>query len=79
MSKPREKPGYVPTLAAPKRNLAYKGLQWFHDTPKTESAFYIRFQTLPKEYEDALSRTYHCKTQMQVFFRICKWWAVKCA
>ncbi len=60
-----------------RRRLAYKGLQWFHDTPKTESAMYIRFQTLPKASYDALTTFYHCTTDIELFSLICKWWCVK--
>ena len=59
--------------------MAYQGLQWFHDTPKTESAMYLRFQTLPKPLYEALMKFYSLKTDMQLFSYICKWWAVKCA
>ena len=59
------------------RKKAYKALQWFHDTQKTESAMYIRFQKMPKELLNAIMKFYRCTTEMQVFSYICKWWAVK--
>ena len=63
----------------PTRRKAYKALQWFHDTQKTESAMYIRFQMMPKDLLKAIMRFYHCATEMEVFSWICKWWAVKTA
>lgn len=62
-----------------KQQTAYKALNWFHDTLKTESAMYIRFQTLPQNYAEALRRFYKCKTEMDIFSYICKWWNIRCA
>ena len=61
------------------RQKAYKALNWFHDTPKTESAMYIRFQMMPEDLLNALMTFYRCTTEMEVFSSICKWWAVQCA
>ena len=61
----------------PSRRKAYKAIQWFHDTPKTESAMYIRFQMMPKDLLNSIIKFYRCTTEMEVFSWICKWWAVK--
>lgn len=63
----------------PLNRRAYKALNWFHDTPKTESAMYLRFQMMPDEYLKALKAFYNRKMDMDIFSLICKWWAVKWA
>ncbi|MBN2312577.1 MAG: hypothetical protein JXM79_01520 [Sedimentisphaerales bacterium] len=59
------------------RKKVYKAINWFHDTPKTESAFYLRFQTMSAEEKAILSDFWHVKESFDLFSHLCKWWAVK--
>ena len=59
------------------RKKVYKALQWFGNTPRTESAFYLRFQTIPEEEKMLLAEFWHVTESFDLFSHICKWWAVK--
>lgn len=54
---------------------AYEALNFFKDTEKTEGAFYLRFQVMPKEKLNILKRFYK-KEEWQIFKLICKFWNV---
>jgi len=67
----------IVTLPKSKQSTTYKGMMWFDNTPKTESAMYIRFQTMPQAYSSELMKSYTCADEMELFSLICKWWTVR--
>ncbi|MEJ2700956.1 MAG: hypothetical protein P8Z79_00795 [Sedimentisphaerales bacterium] len=67
------------TVIPPPNASAYEALKWFKETPKTESAMYIRFQTMPTQARRVLAAFYGRDRDMDLFSLICKWWGVKCA
>ena len=58
------------------KNEAYEVLKFFQDTVKTEGAFYLRFQIMPKEKLNLLKRFYKKDHDWQIFKLICKFWNV---
>ncbi|MBN2312559.1 MAG: hypothetical protein JXM79_01430 [Sedimentisphaerales bacterium] len=58
--------------------MAYTAINWFRDTPKTESTFYLRFQTIPAEEKVIFAEIRRVKESFNLFSRLCKWWAVRC-
>jgi hypothetical protein len=56
-----------------------EALKWFEDTPKTESAFYIRFQTLSPVKKQTPMTFWHLTDDHILFCHICTYWVVKVA
>lgn len=52
-------------------------LKWFEETPKTEDAFYLRFQDLPDEDAVFLKSFYNLNDDWELFKKICSFWSVK--
>jgi len=51
-------------------------LKWFEGTPKTEEAFYLRFQELPDEDVTFLKSFYNVSEDLDLFMMICKFWNI---
>jgi len=52
-------------------------LKWFEDTPKTEEAFYLRFQELSDEDVVFLKSFYNITEDWDLFEMICKFWNIR--
>jgi hypothetical protein len=52
-------------------------LKWFKGTPKTEEAFYLRFQDLPDEDVTFLKSFYNVSEDWDLFKMICKFWDIQ--
>jgi hypothetical protein len=59
-----------------RKDEAYEALNFFRDTEKTEGAFYLRFQIMPKEKLNLLKRFYKKDQDWQIFKLICLFWNV---
>ena len=51
-----------------------EAMKFFEKTPKTEAAFWIRFQTMPLKYLDAIIRHIHSEDEWKLFREISKFW-----
>jgi hypothetical protein len=60
-----------------KQKTIYDIMKFFKQTPRTESAFYIRFQKMTQEDIQLLMSYYEVNENWHVFKRICKFWNVK--
>jgi len=60
-----------------KQKPIYDIMKFFKQTPRTEGAFYIRFQKMPQEDIRLLMTFYNIEEDWQVFKKICKFWNVK--
>ena len=60
-----------------KKKSIYDIMKFFNQTPRTEVAFYLRFQLLPKEEVIRLMNYYNDNEEWHVFKKICKYWCVK--
>jgi hypothetical protein len=60
-----------------KKKSIYEIMKFFKATPRTESAFYLRFQKMSKEDIRLLMSYYYAEEDWQVFKRICKFWNVR--
>jgi hypothetical protein len=58
---------------------AHEILKFFEDVPKTESAFYLRFQSMNIEDIEFLKSFYKETEQWRVFCKICSFFNVKVA
>ena len=55
---------------------ALRAMQHFHDTPRTEEAFYLRCTFLPRQAVLALQRYYGTSEHWALFHEICAFWEV---
>ncbi|UCC96310.1 MAG: hypothetical protein JSW66_10735 [Phycisphaerales bacterium] len=55
----------------------YRALKHFEKTPRTEAAFYIRFQTLSPVDKKVLLAFYELEDDWKLFRKICRYYAVK--
>ena len=54
----------------------YESLVFFQDTPKTETAFYLRFQVMPLEYLHSLKSYFNTDDEYRVFQEILKYYKI---
>ena len=54
----------------------YEAMQFFNNVPKTEEAFYLRFQIMPVEYKTAIYKITGKKDDWQIFKEICKFYRI---
>jgi len=59
-----------------KQKSIYDIMKFFRDTPRTESAFYLRFQQMDQGDIRLLMSFYDIEEDWQVFKRICKFWNI---
>ena len=57
-----------------KQKTIYDIMKFFKQTPRTEGAFYIRFQKMPQDDIRLLMSFYDVDEDWHVFKRICKFW-----
>ncbi|MHC4541603.1 MAG: hypothetical protein ACYS74_17780 [Planctomycetota bacterium] len=55
----------------------YRAMKHFEHTPRTEAAFYLRFQTLPEAAKKALLAFYQLDDGWKLFKTICRYYAVR--
>lgn len=60
-----------------KQKTIYDIMKFFKNTNRTEGAFYLRFQLMPKEDIRMLMSYYNINEDWQVFKNICKFWNVR--
>jgi len=58
------------------QNRAWNTMRWFDSTPKTQAAFYDRFQELADEDATFLKCFYDIADDWDLFKMICKFWNV---
>jgi hypothetical protein len=63
-------------MAEPQKSI-YDIMKFFESTPRTEAAFYLRFQQAKQSYIQLLMSYYGIQEEWQVFKKICKFWNVK--
>jgi len=56
---------------------AWEILNFFAETPRTEFAFYRRFEEFPASDAEFLRGFYQTKTRWELFERICLFWGVR--
>ena len=67
-------------IAPTDRAVAYRIMQQFADTAKTETAFYLRFERLVPADREFLAAYYNLPdNNWAVFKQITRWWAVRTA
>ena len=60
-----------------RRRRSWATLKWFEETPKTEEAFYLRFQDLPDEDVTFLKSFYNVSEDWDLFRMICRFWDIQ--
>jgi len=60
-----------------KQKTLYDLMKFFRNTPRTESAFYLRFQLMDPADISMLMTLYAVDEEWDVFKIICKYWNVK--
>jgi hypothetical protein len=63
-------------FSSEKIRVARRALAFFRHTPRTEEAFYLRFQALPDERLEALRRWWARRDDWTIFPRVCRFWGV---
>ena len=51
-----------------------EAMNFFQCTPRTEAAFYLRFQVMPAEHLKALMQYYNTTEEWKLFKKICRFY-----